>query len=88
MDKKIYKNLSVFSKCSNFFIIELPLGNLYRFCLASFSKSVVLSLFPLSYKGNKLSVKLLKSLYQDILLRKSQRGLYLSNLLHNRSYLL
>ena len=88
MDKKIYKSLSFLSKCSNFFIIELPLGNLYRFCLASFSESVVLSLSPLSYKGNKLSVKLLKLLYQDILLRKSQRGLYLSNLLHNRSYLL
>ena len=61
----------IFSKSSKRFIMEFALGNSYRFCLTSFSKSGILSLFPLSYNRNKLSVKHLKSLCQDILLCKS-----------------
>ena len=88
MDKKICKKPVIFSIFSKHFIIELALGNSYRFCLASFPELGILSLFPLSYNGNKLSVKPLKPLCQDILLFKSYRGQYLSNLGHNRSYLL
>ena len=45
----------------------------YQSCLTSFSELGILSLFPLSYNENKLSVKLLKFY------------LYLSNLWHFRS---
>ena len=60
----------IFWKSCKHFTIELVLGNSYRFCLASCLELGILSLFPLNYNGNKLSVKLLKSLCQDILLCK------------------
>ena len=41
------------------FIIELAQGNSHQFCLASVFALDVLCIFPLSYKGNSLSVKLL-----------------------------
>ena len=55
----------------NIFFVGLALGHSYQFCLASNLKLGVWCFFPLTYKGNKWSVKLLKSLCQDILLYKS-----------------
>ena len=75
-----------FSISSKHFIIEFAQGNSCQFGLASFSDSRILCFFQLSYNGNKLLVKLLKSLYQYILFCKWQRGLYLRNLWHYRSY--
>ena len=51
--KDLYKAV-IFSKSSEQFIIELALGNSYRFFLASFLESGILSLIPLSYNGHKL----------------------------------
>ena len=70
MDKKVLEKPVIFSKSSKHFIVELALGNLYRFCFASSLELEILRLFPRIYNGNKLSVKLLKSLCQDILLWK------------------
>ena len=50
--------LVIFSKASRRIIIKLALGISYQFYLASSLESRVLSLFPLSYNGSKLSVKL------------------------------
>ena len=77
----------IFLKSSNnpHFTIELALGTSYRFCLALFSELRILSLFPLSYNGNKLSIKFLKSLCQDILLCKSEGGLHLMEVMYNKN---
>ena len=78
--QKDLQKLVIFLKSCKHFIKELVLGNSYRFCLASFTESGILSLFPLIYNGNKLLVNHLKTLCQDILLCKLLRGLYLSYL--------
>ena len=65
-----FLKLVVFSISSKNFIIELVQWNSYQFCLASFSDSEILCFFPLIYFGNNLSVNVLKSLCQDILLCK------------------
>ena len=78
--QKDLQKLVIFLKSCKPFIKEFVLGNSYRFCLASFTESGILSLFPLIYNGNKLLVNHLKTLCQDILLCKLLRGLYLSYL--------
>ena len=71
MDKKFFKKPVIFSKSTKRFVKEVATGNSYQFCLASFSALGILYFFPLSYNGNNLSAKLLKSLQcQDILLCK------------------
>ena len=66
-----FLKLVIFSIFSKHFLIELTQGNSYQICLVSYSDSGILCFFPLSYNGNNLSVKLLKSLCQYILLFKS-----------------
>ena len=59
-----FKKLIIFSISSKHFIVEVAQGNSHQFYLASFSDSGILCFFTLSYNGNNLSVKLLKSLFQ------------------------
>ena len=72
--KNVQKDLQkpvIFLKSSKYFIIKIALGKSYRLCFASFSELGIFSLCSLSLNGDKLSVKLLHSPYQDILLCKS-----------------
>ena len=62
---------AVFSKSSKSFVIELAQESPYRFYLASFLESGILSFFSLSFNWETLFVKLLRSLCQEILLCKS-----------------
>ena len=69
--QKEFKEPLMFSKSYKNFVKELAQGISCQSCLASFSGSGIFCFFPGSYNGNNLSVKLLKSPCQDILLCKS-----------------